>query len=393
MKWRFALVLAVVTVTACSPVGAASTASPSAPASSGSASSGSASSGSASPDPSLVDIGAGLSGRAGLAATVYVAGPANVAAFAFDATGRLWVATAASTDSGGDAVYLVPGAGTTPVKIVSGLHTVLGLVWDGGELYVAAAGGVTAYGGFDGATFATERTVLGLPAGSGEVNGLVLGPDGRMRLGISAPCDHCTPTTEYSASIVSFLPDGSGLRIEASGIRAPVGLAYLPGTDDLLVSMDQRDDLGAATPGDWLGLVEAGHAWGFPDCYGQGGSACTGAPTPLAVLDPHAAVSGVAVVSGSLGPAVGTAALVAEWALGRVQLVTLDVLASDNAATTATASPSAAATAAAPASAKSGTVETFVVGIGAPVAVATGPDGAVLVGDWSTGTIYRIARA
>ncbi len=126
MKWRFALVLAVVTVTACSPVGAVSTASPSALASSASASSGSASSGFASPDPSLVDIGAGLSGRTGLAATVYVAGPANVAAFAFDATGRLWVATAAYTDSGVDAVYLVPGAGTTPVKIVSGLHTVLG---------------------------------------------------------------------------------------------------------------------------------------------------------------------------------------------------------------------------------------------------------------------------
>ncbi|MFI5225056.1 MAG: PQQ-dependent sugar dehydrogenase [Candidatus Limnocylindrales bacterium] len=368
-RW-FALVLALLTTAACSPVGAASTASGSAsPSASSSAST--AASGSAATEPSLVDIGAGLTGQPGLAATVYATGPSNVAAFAFDATGRLWVATAAYTDSGGDAVYLVAGAGAAAIKVGSGLHTVLGLLWIGGELYVAAAGGVTAYGDFDGATFATRRTVVALPAGSGEVNGLVLGTDGRIRLGISAPCDHCTPTTAYSATIVSFLPDGSDLRVEASGIRAPVGLAYLPGTDDLLVSMDQRDDLGSATPGDWLGLVEAGQSWGSPSCYGQGGSACAGVPAPVAVLDPHAAVSGVAIVTGSLGPAVGTAALVAEWSLGRVQRVTLQATASGYV----------------------GTVEPFVAGIGAPVAVATAPDGAVLVGDWSTGTIYRIARA
>ena len=333
-----------------------------------------------SSDPSLVDIGAGLTGEAGLAATVYAAGPANVAAFAFDATGRLWVATAAYTDSGADAVYLVPGAGAAAIeaaaiKVVSGLHTVLGLLWDGGELYVAAAGGVTAYGGFDGAKFATERTVVTLPAGSGEVNGLVLGPDGRVRLGISAPCDHCTPTGVYSASVVSVLPDGSDLRVEASGIRAPVGLAYLPGTDDLLVSMDQRDDLGSATPGDWLGLVETGQSWGFPDCYGQGGSVCAGVPTPVAVLDPHAAVSGVAIVSrlarpdrrdrcprGGVVPRQGSA-------------VTLGARAQRDARRLQ--GPSDVR--------RRGSVHRW--------RWRSAPDGAVLVGDWSTGTIYRIARA
>jgi glucose/arabinose dehydrogenase len=76
------------------------------------------------------------------------------------------------------------------------------------------------------------------------------------------------------------------------------------GTDDLLVSMDQRDDFGAATPGDWLGLVGVGQSWGFPGCYGQGGTACVGVPSPVAALDPHAAVSGVAIVTGSLGATV-----------------------------------------------------------------------------------------
>ena len=68
--------------------------------------------------------------------------------------------------------------------------------------------------------------------------------------------------------------------------------------------MDQRDDFGAATPGDWLGLVGVGQSWGFPGCYGQGGTACVGVPSPVAALDPHAAVSGVAIVTGSLGATV-----------------------------------------------------------------------------------------
>ena len=42
----------------------------------------------------LVSIGAGIHGPAGLRATVYAKGLPNVAAFAFDAQGRLWAAAA-----------------------------------------------------------------------------------------------------------------------------------------------------------------------------------------------------------------------------------------------------------------------------------------------------------
>ncbi len=134
--------------------------------------------------------------------------------------------------------------------------------------------------------------------------------------------------------------------------------------------MNQRDQLGDATPGDWLAIVRAGQDWGFPDCYGQGGTVCQGVPVPLAVLDKHAAVSGVAVVTGGLGPAVGTSALVAEWTTGIVMRVAL-----------------------APDTTTAATIGPFLTGLKQPVAVATAPDGAVLVGDWGTGTVYRIAAA
>jgi glucose/arabinose dehydrogenase len=189
-----------------------------------------------------------------------------------------------------------------------------------------------------------------------------------MLLGVSSPCDHCTTTPADSGAVLSFLPDGTGLRTFATGIRAPVGLEIFPGTDHLLVTMNQRDDLGAKTTGDWLAAVADGSAWGFPACYGQGGTACAGVPTALAALDKHAAVSGFAIATGQLGSKVGTAALVAEWSTGVVMRVPLSA---DG--TRATAKPTR-----------------FLTGIGKPVAVVL--DGnALLVGDWTSGTIYRIA--
>lgn len=317
----------------------------------------------------LVDIGSGLKGPTGLSASVYATGLAHAAAFAFDAEGRLWVATAAYTDTDTDAVYVVTSPGATPVKVITGVHTPLGLVWYRGSLYVASKQNVAAYHGLKGTHFATHRTIVSLPSGVGEVNNLALAPNGRMLLGISAPCDHCTPASKYSAAILSFSPDGHDLQVYASGIRAPVGLAFFPKTSDLFVTMDYRDDLGAHTVGDALAVVKSGTAWRNPGCYGQGGTACSGVPATTATLDPHAAVAGMAIATGQLGSTVGTSAIVAEWALGKVQRVALD-------ASNGT---------------YRGTTMPFLTGIKNPVAVILASDGALFVADWTTGTVYRVA--
>jgi glucose/arabinose dehydrogenase len=319
----------------------------------------------------LVDIGAGLQGLSGLHATSYATGLTHATAMAFDAQGRLWVATADYSDTGQDAVYVVPQSGATPKAVVTGLHTPLGLLWVGDTLYVASKERVDAYAGFDGNAFAAPRTIVAFPTGVGEVNGLALASDGRIQLGISAPCDHCTPESELSGAVVSFLPDGTDLQVDASGIRAPIGLAYFPGTSELFVTMNQRDDLGDQTPGDWLSIVQPGQAWGFPDCYGQGGSECAGKPGPVAVLDQHAAVSVVAIVTGQLGTSTGTAALVAEWQTGTVQRVALR--ADGTAADGTKATP-------------------YLTGVKNPFGVVVGPDNALYVGDWTTGTVYRVSE-
>jgi glucose/arabinose dehydrogenase len=289
------------------------------------------------------------------ASSVYARGLTHASAFAFDATGRLWVATADFSDQGKDGVYVVPAAGSVPVEVISGLHTPLGLLWRNDTLLVASKERVDAYSGLDGDHFhfASTKQLVSFPSGVGEVNGLVASPDGRVRLGISAPCDHCQPTLPMSGSIVSFQPDGSDVRVEVTKMRAPINLAYRPNTSDLYVTMNQRDDLGKATPGDWLAKVSAGQSWGFPDCYGQGGSVCDGVPKPTAVLDKHAAVSGLVF----LGPS----AYVAEWSSGKVLRVSLP----------------------------GGQVSTFFTKAKNPEPLAATDDGSLLVGDWSSGVVYR----
>jgi glucose/arabinose dehydrogenase len=318
---------------------------------------------------SLVSIGAGLRGPSGLTATVYATGLKHASAFSTDAQGRLWVATGAASDKGKDALYLVSAAGATPQKVVTDVHAPLGLLWIGDTLYVSEQGGVLALSGFDGTSFTTRTTIVSFPDSTGEVNGIALGPDGRLYVGISAACNSCTPSDEYSATVVSFLPDGSDLQVYARDIRAAIGLAFYPGTDDLFVTMNQRDDLGKKTPGDWLGLVEQGQSWGFPSYYGQTSAKYSSMPKPVAVLDEHAAVSGIAIVTGQLGTKVGTGAVVAEWVTGKVQLVKLTMTTTGY----------------------TGKTTAFLTGFTNPVPVMLDGSGALFVGDWTTGKIYRIA--
>jgi len=326
--------------------------------------------GSSASSTALVSIGAGLKGPSTLRASVYAHGPINTAAFTIDPSGRLWVSAAGLEEHTHDGVYLISAAGAPAIRVISGLDDPLGLAWHDGRLYVASVGRVDEYSAFNGRTFAQHTQILRGPLQGGENNGLVMAPDGRFVMGITASCDHCSPRSQWSGSVVSFLPDGSDLRVYASRVRAPVGLEYFPGTDDLFATINQRDDLGVRTPGDWLAQISEGQDWGFPYCWGQGGSVCDGVPHPVAVLDKHAAVGSVAIATGQLGASVGTAALVTEWQSAKVQRVALTRTATGY----------------------TGLVSPFVTGIAHPLAAVLAPDGSLLLGDWQTGTIYSISK-
>ncbi len=313
-------------------------------------------------------IGAGLSGPSDLEATVYARGLGHVAALTLDQRGRLWATASGSSAHKADGVYLIARADGKPVKVVSGLVAPLGLAWVGDRLIVSSLGRVTAYWGFDGSRFAHHAVILDGPVAGGENNNLVVAPNGRLVMGVSAPCDHCVPTSKWAGAIVSFRPDGNGLQLVARNVRAAYGLAYLPGTSTLFATMNQRDDLGTRTPGDWLAVVRAGQNWGFPACYGQASGVCASRPKPAATLDAHAAAGGIALVTGQLGSSYRLSAFVAEWQTGVVKRVPLQLSSGTY----------------------TGTAETVLAGFEHPLPVLTTGSG-ILVGDWGTGVVYRIA--
>jgi glucose/arabinose dehydrogenase len=300
-----------------------------------------------------VAIGAGLKGPKGDRATIYARGIPEMSAFAFDRAGALWVTRSGATTHRHDGLYVVRAPRARPVQVAK-LRGPLGLVWVGDRLFVSSLAGVDRFSGLRGAAFSSRTRILAGPVAGAENNNIVRAPDGRLLMGVSAACDHCATTPTYSGAIVSFREDGTDLRILAKRVRAAYGLVFDGST--LYASMNQRDDLGAKTPGDWLAVVKQGQDWGFPACYGQGGSACAGAPSPLGELDPHAAAGGVAVLNRS--------ALVAEWSFGKVMSVDLG----------------------------DGATTTWLSGLTHPLPLVAQPDGSVLVGDWGTGIVYRVTR-
>ena len=114
--------------------------------------------------------------------------------------------------------------------------------------------------------------------------------------------------------MISFKGDGSDMRIEATGLRGPFGLAFLPGTASLLVTDDGRDDLGARRPPDELDLVRnvtlAAPTSGSQAAPTSAGRSARGRAAPLVRLPAHAGVGGVAMTRGWAGQA--TTAFVAE---------------------------------------------------------------------------------
>jgi glucose/arabinose dehydrogenase len=69
------------------------------------------------------------------------------------------------------------------------------------------------------------------------------------------------------ACILAFAPDGSGERLFASGIRNAVGIAVHPHTGDLWASVNERDELGDDLVPDYITRVQEGGFYGWPFYY------------------------------------------------------------------------------------------------------------------------------
>lgn len=75
------------------------------------------------------------------------------------------------------------------------------------------------------------------------------------------------PEELHRADILEYNPDGSGLRVYASGIRNAVGIAFHPKTGELWCSVNERDGLGNNLVPDYITHVQEGGFYGWPWWY------------------------------------------------------------------------------------------------------------------------------
>jgi len=72
---------------------------------------------------------------------------------------------------------------------------------------------------------------------------------------------------ENRARIFECDPDGKNMRVFATGIRNPVGLAIHPATGDLWTSVNERDEIGDDLVPDYITRVKDGGFYGWPWFY------------------------------------------------------------------------------------------------------------------------------
>jgi glucose/arabinose dehydrogenase len=289
----------------------------------------------------------------GYQVTTYASGLVHPTAMAFGPDRRLYV----SQDTG-EIVSVVRGT-RRPRVFASKLVVPLGLLWHDGKLYASESGRVQLF-----TRNGARRTIVrGLPFKEHQQDAIVAGPDGRLYLGSGSTCDSCVERDPRSAAILSFRPDGRDLRVVASGLRNPYGLAFVGRT--LYATVNGKDKLGDAEPAEMVVRIRQGANYGWPDCWPSYvlkrliGS-CAGVTRPIAYLEPHSSADGIASWRGDL--------FVAEWGeylshAGGRRIVRI----------------------------RRGHATTFATGLDHPLALTVGPSRDLLVADWGRGVVYSIS--
>ena len=120
---------------------------------------------------------------------------------------------------------------------------------------------------------ATPEKVVDLPAGRNHhwTKSLVASPDGaRLYVGVgsnSNVAENGMEEEENRAAVLEIDPAAGTSRVFASGLRNPVGIDFHPGTGQLWVAVNERDEIGDDLVPDYLTSVVEGGFYGWPYSY------------------------------------------------------------------------------------------------------------------------------
>ena len=110
----------------------------------------------------------------------------------------------------------------------------------------------------------------GLLRGGGHwTRDIAFSPDGKkMYVSIGSRSNVSDDASEANrARIFEFNPDGTGQNVFAWGIRNAVGIKFRPGTNELWMSTNERDELGDDLVPEYISSVKRGGFYGWPWFY------------------------------------------------------------------------------------------------------------------------------
>jgi glucose/arabinose dehydrogenase len=151
----------------------------------------------------------------------------------------------------------------------SGFSMPHGLAFHDGSLYVADLKAVYRLGYRDGALKALSKTRVtksgfGVPGGH-FTRDIAFDTSGHLYLTIGS-AENIGVDAPPRATVQLVNPDGT-LSTFVSGIRNPVGIAPYPGTDDMYVTVNERDGLGDGLVPDYFTRIREGDFFGWPYAY------------------------------------------------------------------------------------------------------------------------------
>jgi glucose/arabinose dehydrogenase len=208
--------------------------------------------------------------------------------------------------TGGGVYVLKAGKGTL---IPGSPQFVAGVAWHNGALYVSGGSftgptttvwQIQKWSGWNGTTFRNQTAIYTAPNGFAGFNGIAFGANGRLYVGVDVGLtdgnDHGPATTSpFVYDILSIHPNGTGLKVVATGIRQPWQFAFPRGSSSPLVSALGQDK-GAKNPPDFLLRVKQGDNYGFPSCNWTVAKRCKGFAKPFQKFGPHTDLMGVGII-------------------------------------------------------------------------------------------------
>lgn len=169
------------------------------------------------------------------------------------------------------------GVAEMKVPFLTGLHSPFGMALVGDQLYIGNHDALVVVPYTTGETRITAKPskVMDLPGGGNHwAKNVVASPDNQIlyiSVGSSSNIgDNGMEAEDYRANILELNLATKKVRIFATGLRNPVGMAWEPKSQALWTVVNERDMLGGDLAPDYMTRVDFGAFYGWPYSYWGG---------------------------------------------------------------------------------------------------------------------------